>query len=261
MQTHWTYCRLLMETSLSFPVTPYPSENSPIQSQAFSYTKITPYWPTIFPLPTSTPANNINTRSQPENLQLFQHPNHTLIHLEVHHKFYQLLNFTGTPLIILKPRNKPTYWLSFPSCHHYTGRGWNIHSPISTRPPPWYKFLGYSWQFIHQHNSLHQCHNNTFFGSLWTYTPIPRLWLGPQYLHAPTVGSKMVNLIQCQSTASHPIQMRVYGGSNFCAFGFKHLFYLLFVGPTYVHVSGGSTFSDSVVGLVPVLFTGSLTLH
>ena len=42
--------------------------------------------------------------------------------------------------------------------------------------------------------------------------------------------------------------------------GSKHLFYVLFVRPTSVHVSGGSTFSPDGVGLVPLMLPGYTTL-
>ena len=71
----------------------------------------------------------------------------------------------------------------------------------------------------------------------------------------------MVNLIQCQSTASHPTQMRVDVRANSHGFGDKHLFYLLFVRPTSFHVAGGSIFSLSGVGMVPVILSGYPTLH
>ena len=44
-------------------------------------------------------------------------------------------------------------------------------------------------------------------------------------------------------------------------FGDKHLFYVLFVRPTSVHVSGNYTFSEDVIGLVPVMLPGSTTFH
>ena len=44
------------------------------------------------------------------------------------------------------------------------------------------------------------------------------------------------------------------GGDNYHALRDKHLFYILFFRPISVHVSGGSTFSASVVGLVPGMF-------
>ena len=71
----------------------------------------------------------------------------------------------------------------------------------------------------------------------------------------------MVKLLQCQSTVSHPTHMWVDGGDNYHYFGDKHLFNILFVRPTYVHVTVISTFSDSGVVLVPVNFPGSHTLH
>ena len=55
--------------------------------------------------------------------------------------------------------------------------------------------------------------------------------------------------------------MRVYGGANCRDFYDEHLFNVLFVRPNSVHVSGGSTFSAAGVGLVPVMFPGSSTLH
>ena len=55
--------------------------------------------------------------------------------------------------------------------------------------------------------------------------------------------------------------MQVYEGDNFNYFWDKHLFYFLFVRPNYSHVSGGSTFSDSGVDLVPLMLRGYLPLH
>ena len=71
----------------------------------------------------------------------------------------------------------------------------------------------------------------------------------------------MFNILQFQSTVSHPTQMQVDGGANFHTFGGKHLFYILFVIPNYDHVAGGSTFLDYGVVLVPVKFPGYHTLH
>ena len=71
----------------------------------------------------------------------------------------------------------------------------------------------------------------------------------------------MLNLLQSQSTLSHPTHMRVDGGSSCHAFGDKHLFNVLFVRPTDVHFSGGSTFSAAGMGLVPFMFPGFPTLH
>ena len=36
--------------------------------------------------------------------------------------------------------------------------------------------------------------------------------------------------------------MQVYGGANCHDFEVKHIFYILFVRPNYVHISGESTF-------------------
>ena len=71
----------------------------------------------------------------------------------------------------------------------------------------------------------------------------------------------MLKLLQYQSTVSHPTQMQVDGGDNYNYFGNKHLVYVLFVKPTSVYVTGGSIFSDSIAGLVPVMFPGPPTLH
>ena len=46
--------------------------------------------------------------------------------------------------------------------------------------------------------------------------------------------------------------MWIYGISNRRDFLDKHLFYVLFVIPAYVHVAVGSTFSGAGMGLVPV---------
>ena len=71
----------------------------------------------------------------------------------------------------------------------------------------------------------------------------------------------MVNLLQHQPTVSHVTQMRVDGGANCRDFWDKHLLYVLFVRPTSVHVSDGSTFSAAGVGLVPLMLPGFLTFH
>ena len=55
--------------------------------------------------------------------------------------------------------------------------------------------------------------------------------------------------------------MRVDGGSNCHDFWYNHLFYLLFVRPTSVHVSGGSIFLAAGVGVVHVKLPGFHTLH
>ena len=55
--------------------------------------------------------------------------------------------------------------------------------------------------------------------------------------------------------------MQVDGGDNCHVFGDKHLFYILFVRPTSVHVDEGSTLSASDVGLVPVIYPGYPALH
>ena len=55
--------------------------------------------------------------------------------------------------------------------------------------------------------------------------------------------------------------MFVYEGATWYNLWYKHLFYILYVKPTYVQVDGISTFSDADVGLVPVKFTGSYTLY
>ena len=52
----------------------------------------------------------------------------------------------------------------------------------------------------------------------------------------------MVKILLSQSTVSHPTQMLVDVGTNCHYFGDKHLFYLIFVRPTYAHVDGESTF-------------------
>ena len=71
----------------------------------------------------------------------------------------------------------------------------------------------------------------------------------------------MVKLIQCHSTVSFPTKIRVDGGSYCRAFCDKHLFYVLFFWPTYFQVSSSSTFLDAGVGLVPVNFLVTHTLH
>ena len=71
----------------------------------------------------------------------------------------------------------------------------------------------------------------------------------------------MVNIIQSQSTLSHPTQMKVDGGAGFHGFGYKHPFYALFVRPTYIHVAVNSAFSASGMVLVTVMFPDSPTLH
>ena len=71
----------------------------------------------------------------------------------------------------------------------------------------------------------------------------------------------MVNLLQYQSTISHPTQMRVDGGDNFSAFGDNHLFCVLFVEPNCVNVAGGSTFSVAGMVMVTFMFPDSPTLQ
>ena len=71
----------------------------------------------------------------------------------------------------------------------------------------------------------------------------------------------MLNLHQYQSSISHNSQVQVDGRANSRSFWYNHLFYVLFVRPTSVHVAGVSTFSASDVCLVRFLFPGSLTLH
>ena len=51
------------------------------------------------------------------------------------------------------------------------------------------------------------------------------------------------------------------GGANCQDCWDNQLFYILFVRPTSLHVSGGSKSSATGVGLIPVMFPGSLTLH
>ena len=55
--------------------------------------------------------------------------------------------------------------------------------------------------------------------------------------------------------------MRVDGGYNFHYFGYKHLFYVLFAGPTYVRVASRSTFLDAGMGLLPAILPCCPTLH
>ena len=68
----------------------------------------------------------------------------------------------------------------------------------------------------------------------------------------------MVNILQPQPTVSHPTQMQVDGGASCHDFWYKHLFIVLFVRPTSAHVAGGSTLSDAVMGIAPVMLP---TLH
>ena len=55
--------------------------------------------------------------------------------------------------------------------------------------------------------------------------------------------------------------MWVDGGANFHYFWDKHLFYVLFVIPTSVHVSGGYNLSADCIVMVPVMLPGYMTLH
>ena len=71
----------------------------------------------------------------------------------------------------------------------------------------------------------------------------------------------MIKLLQWQSTLSNPNQIRVDGGANFHVFWYKNLFYISFVRPTPVQVSGRSTFSAASVGLVSVKLPGWHILH
>ena len=71
----------------------------------------------------------------------------------------------------------------------------------------------------------------------------------------------MVKLIHNQSTVLHPTHMQVYGGAKYHAFWDRHLLYVLFVITTSVHVSGSYNLSAAGVGLVPVIFPSSPTLH
>ena len=71
----------------------------------------------------------------------------------------------------------------------------------------------------------------------------------------------MVNLLQSQSTVSHPSWMQVYVGANCHAFWDKNLCYALFVRTTSVHVECGSPFSVDGIVMLSIIFTGSLTLH
>ena len=66
----------------------------------------------------------------------------------------------------------------------------------------------------------------------------------------------MVNLLQYQSTVSNPTHMWVNGGSNCRSFWDKHLFYILFVRPNYVHVARGSTLLAAGMVLVPLILPG-----
>ena len=54
--------------------------------------------------------------------------------------------------------------------------------------------------------------------------------------------------------------MRVDGGDHCNGFLENRLFYVLFIFPTSVQVSGGSTFLAAGMGLVPVNFQGLYTL-
>ena len=55
--------------------------------------------------------------------------------------------------------------------------------------------------------------------------------------------------------------MKFYWGSNFHGFGYKRLFYVLFVRLTSLHVAGVSSLSAYGVGFVLVSFPGSPTPH
>ena len=54
--------------------------------------------------------------------------------------------------------------------------------------------------------------------------------------------------------------MQLDVGANCHDFWDKHLFYVLLVIPTSVHVTGRSNFSDAGVGLVPIMFPDYLPL-
>ena len=71
----------------------------------------------------------------------------------------------------------------------------------------------------------------------------------------------MVKLLHYKSNVSHPTQKLVDGGSSCRDFWDKQVFYVLFVRPTYVHVTDGSTFSCAGVGLVTVMLPGYPKLH
>ena len=57
------------------------------------------------------------------------------------------------------------------------------------------------------------------------------------------LGVKMSNTLHPQSTVSHLNKIKVDGWANCHAFWYKHIFYVLFVRPNSIHVSGGSTLS------------------
>ena len=167
--------------------------------KAWSYTKFTPNWntsssysPPLLSPTTPTPVTNQNTYGYEKNPNIHQY---TWQYIIVSIKYFSTRKFTGSNFSIWHTRNKSTYWLFSPSGHHYTGRSWNSHYPTATRPPPWYQCLRWSCQYIHYHESLHHFHNTTSIIYIWAYTLIPVLWIIYQYPHAPTVGSKTVNII------------------------------------------------------------------
>ena len=163
-------------------------------------------------------------------------------------------------LKILTVKLTQTWYIFLPpptSGNHYTSRDQNNHLFPSTGPPPCYKFIFRYFQYIHHYESLHQCHYTLSFRYLVTYTYIPLMLILPYPLHAPPIGNKMVNLLQCHSTVLCITQMRVDGGYHCRDFWYKHLFYVLFVCTNYFQVSGGSTFSAARVYMLPIKFPQS----
>ena len=66
----------------------------------------------------------------------------------------------------------------------------------------------------------------------------------------------MINLLRCQLTVSCLTQMRVDGGDNCHAFGYKHLLYDFLLEKS-VKVADISTFWDACIGLVPIIGYGA----
>ena len=71
----------------------------------------------------------------------------------------------------------------------------------------------------------------------------------------------MVNFLQCHSTASCIASMHMNEGANFHDFGYKNLFYVLFVRPNYVQVYGVPKFLSAGMILIAIYFSGYHTLQ
>ena len=90
----WTYqspCKILLEKFLPFLSPQIRQQIHQYNLKNGDASKLPPTNPPLFPPPHWYPVNNINTRSQPENLQLFQNPARPLTPLAVHQKSHPLL--------------------------------------------------------------------------------------------------------------------------------------------------------------------------